>query len=196
MPPPPPVVPPPPPMPTLEPGQIIYKPRNTGGTFVREYERLLQLQLERLQYEINPPLYIGWDLAKGDDVAKVDILDNRSVATKLDEVKSTVANLEGQVARLERGNKELQGRVEAQTKFVQDRALYVNQDGSIRNTGVYLEPVAASFQEYQIAKTVAFTEIARMELRDYGRDNWAPQQTRRAYRLMFSQGKLHVYQEV
>lgn len=177
--------------------------------FLVEYERAY---LELMMKMANPPILIGTqpdgvfyteqNLTMGALKRAVNILKEgdtvgegtKSATQKLDEVKSTVANLEGQVAKLQEEKTQLAAKVLAQQAFVNDRALYVNLDGSLKNTGVYLESMSGG---YRIAYTVYFTEFPRVEPRQAGRADYARQDmTRRGYRLQFSQGKLHVYQEV
>lgn len=120
----------------------------------------------------------------------------------LDEVKSTVSNLKDQVERLQNEKNYLRDRLaEARSPMQRDeRALYVNKDGTMKCAPVH----AGVRPEMQFTvgpmREVFFEELPWYEFeRLAGRDSYPGtrgKSMRRNYRLAFSQGSLHVYQEV
>ena len=123
---------------------------------------------------------------------------------KLEEVKSEIANLEGKLLQaesrlsLEQAAHEntlraLSKANERKAVMRDDRALYVNLDGTTRNAAPYYDgrcdgPAReVNLDELQPGGWITVNKFSQ----------YTPVESRRRrYRLVFSQGSLHVYQEV
>jgi hypothetical protein len=163
--------------------------------------------LQQMRSTINPPMLLNPEtgevtpLVPG-GITKVNVREN--AVAMLGQVQSHLANIEGQLAstkaQLNIRTKELaqeKGLRQSMMKR-EERALYVNRDGSTKVTSVAAEPDPSRHNECRPARTVNVAEMGPMPLAlDY--HDVPPSYTKptyRTYRLMFSQPSLHVYQEV
>lgn len=120
--------------------------------------------------------------------------------TKVDEKMFTKASkqvalleekLDSMVRALDNTTAELSREKKKNTTGRDERALYVNCDGSIRNAS----PISDGNGPLREVHVEEFTTPNAYDVRRPGLESY-PFHRRRTYRLVFSQGRLHVYQEI